>query len=820
MRIEMTTSEELQKKLALAQHQLEIIKMVNDELITELDLEKLLKSVASRAREIVDAETLVIPVINSHRTKYTYKAAEGKNALLILNQTFPVSAGMCGWVLSHQESLIFARDLPWKMDEKTLWEEGMESALLVPLISRGQIVGGLSALGKQGGGSFTREDCELLQIFANQISVAIDNAQIFQELTEEKERTETTLNSIGDAVITTDVEGIIVRANPIACSLLGWQINELLGQHLSDVFKIYNSETREPVDDPVVKVIASGEIVGLANHTVLVSHDGTEYQIADSAAPIRNEQNQLLGVVLVFHDVTEEYALLSELRESEQKHRRLIEHLGNEFFMFIQNVEGEMNYFSPSVFDCLGYTPEELLRNYKSYLTGNEINNQIDLKFTEALGGQKPEPFEIAMKNKQGDECILRVSETPILDRNNQVIAIEGLVQNITEQRELEQSVRQSQKMEAVGQLSGGIAHDFNNQLGVVMGYLDMLKEKSIEGSGEQRWIETAINASQRCVELTQGLLNFSRKKNISQSLVNINQSILSMQNMLEHSITAAIELKLQLEPKLWDVVIDDGELQDVILNLIINARDAMPLGGAIWLLTENIVLHDRQSFYINHLNPGSYIKLSVIDSGTGMNQQTLERIFEPFYTTKSLGQGTGLGMPMVFGFVNRVHGAIDVQSAEGTGTRIDIYVPKARQSIALQETKKQDVDLPQGKESILLVEDEYALRDLAEEFLNSQGYQVYTAENATQAIDILNLNIEIDLLFSDVVMPGGIDGYHLAEQAKKIRPEIKVLLATGYTSHANADDKLTDQIDCVLYKPYSRSILTQRVRRVLDNKL
>jgi len=813
----MPTISELQQQLAKAREHLDIIKMVTEELVTELDFDKLIVSIADKAREIIQAETLVIPIINSDANTYTYKAAVGNNASSILNQTFPISVGMCGWVLSHKKSLIFAKDLPWLMDEKTSWEVGMESALLVPLMARGEIVGGLSGLGKQDGQSFTQEDYDLLVIFANQISIAIDNARAFKELSEEKERTEITLSSIGDAVITTDMEGNIVRANAVAGELLSWTVAELISKPLSSVFKMCHISTSKPVDDPVSRVISSGEMVSMKDHVVMSDRNGREYQIVSNAAPIRLDDGEIVGVVLVFRDVTEENNLLADLRESEQRHRRLIEHLGNEYFMFVQNANGQFVYVSPSVVDCLGYSPQDFIQNYRGFLTENKFNNIIQEKLELGLKGVRSEPYEVEIYNKQGDSCWLRISETPIIDEEDNVIAIDGLVQNITKQRELEMYMRQSQKMEAVGQLSGGIAHDFNNQLGVVLGYLEKIQISVSEDSEQTRWVLAASKASERCVELTKNLLDFSRKKKITQSIVNLNNSLSSMQSMIEHSISENIKLKFQLDSDLHTVAIDEGEFQDVILNLVINARDAMPEGGVLSVITENVSLQHKQAHYLNSLEPGDYIKISIVDSGLGMSEQIVERIFEPFFTTKPVGVGTGLGMPMVFGFINRVNGAVDVRTEEDKGTCIELYIPKTSGKVGL-EMKSEKRVLPEGHEKVLLVEDEEALRCLAEEFLKNLGYEVYSTENASEALNVLTSNAEIDVLFSDVVMPGGIDGYQLVEKARLLRPSIKVLLATGYASQEQAKQNMADEVaDVILYKPYSQSILAQRIRRVLD---
>ncbi len=512
--------------------------------------------------------------------------------------------------------------------------------------------------------------------------------------------------------------------------------------------------------------------------------------------------------------------LIEELKASEYRHRRLIEHLGSEYFMFVQEITTRHSYVSPTVEECLGYTPEDFIENYWNYLTSNKINENINLAFKQALSGEKPEPFEVEIFNSRQQKCCLRISETPVFDSAHRVIAVEGLVHNITQQKQLEETARQSLKMEAVGQLSGGIAHDFNNQLGIVMGYLDMLSADESLSANQLKWVDAAVAASQRCTELTQSLMSFSRKKILSQSVISLNECLMSMRMLLERALTTVAGLEFKLDSEVVNVVADAGELQDAILNLVLNARDAMGSTGTVVITTENVVLDTPQQFRVNKLPGGRYVRLGVEDDGRGMDSETLQRMFEPFFTTKSTGQGTGLGMAMVFGFASRVNGAIDVESKQGEGTKIELYLPQVRQSTVAVKEVAAEQPLPQGSEHILLVEDEPALRDLAEEYLTGLGYQVYVAGNAAQALDIINLGMELDLLFSDVVMPGSMDGFELADEAKKLRPGIKVLMATGYASERQAEKYNINKKDEILYKPYSRSILAQRLRRVLDKEI
>ncbi len=814
MKVVLPTAEDLEKKLQQTRLQLDVLKMISDELSTELDLDKLLDLVAVKARGLIDAESMVVPIINSDRKSYTYRAASGMNAGEIIAMKFPVSVGMCGWVLSKKQPLIFGKDLPWMMDRKTRWEEGMESALLVPLIARGEIVGGLSGLGKKGGGSFTSDDMDLLKIFASQVGIAIDNARIFREMTDEKELSETTLNSIGDAVVVTDVEERVLSANPVACKLLNITQQDMMGQPLKSIFQIYSLNTDKPAADPVEQVLQDGKGFSIGEYQELRSSSGNILPISINVSPIYHD-GQLEGVVLVFRDVSVENALIDEVRINERKYRYLIEHLGDEFFMYSQSVSGKLTYVSPTISNCLGYSQQDFITNCSNYLS----DTKIDEAFQQALAGKTPLPYEVEALNSSGEKCKLRISKNPVIDENGDVIAIEGLVQDVTKLKAFEESVRHSQKLEAIGRLSGGIAHDFNNQLGVIQGYLEMLRDNLPESEIYKRWIDTSMKSTERCIELTRSLVDFSRQRLSSQSIINVNECLESMLSILEHTLTSSIDFHLQLTDAMTNVIADKGEFQDAILNLVINSRDAMPTGGRLDITTEVIRLEAAKRCFINQLSQGRYVRIQVKDAGHGIEKTIFERIFEPFFTTKPMGQGTGLGMAMVFGFINRVNGGIDLDSELGEGTKIELYIPQVRKSSVLKVSDSHSDDLPTGNERILLVEDEPALRELAATYLESLGYKVTAAEDGVKALDVLSKSGQFDMLFSDVVMPGGMDGFELAYQVRQQLPDIKVLMATGYASRKAREDSEADHHDEMLYKPYSRSILAQRVRRVLDNK-
>jgi len=388
------------------------------------------------------------------------------------------------------------------------------------------------------------------------------------------------------------------------------------------------------------------------------------------------------------------------------------------------------------------------------------------------------------------------------------------------ERMEVEASLRRSQKMDAIGQLSGGIAHDFNNQLGIIIGYLDFLKDYVGDDEKPAKWVEISTSAALRCTDLTRQLLSFSRTHTNEKLVVDINVKLKEMQTMFARSVTPAIDVQYSLSENLWLTKIDPGDFQDAILNLVINARDAMPGGGQLLIETSNKTLDADSVLQGVGEKSGDYVQLIISDNGCGMDKATQERVFEPFYTTKPKGKGTGLGMSMVYGFVKRFGGFIKIYSEVDVGTTMRLYLPRCTETNE-DVVNEQEIEsrLSRGEETILVVDDEIDLLHLAENYLLDLGYRVVIAENAAQALDILKENKKIDMLFSDVVMPGGMNGYELAEKAVEHIPGLKVLLTSGFTSKTIAHNGLAKFSANLLNKPYRKTDLAQRIRQVLDEK-
>lgn len=523
-------------------------------------------------------------------------------------------------------------------------------------------------------------------------------------------------------------------------------------------------------------------------------------------------------------------AIEREIREYHIRKEALITEIRNK-----KNLQGMMDHTLAIIYikDTLGHYT----------FVNQRFENVFKINVADVIGKTNFEifPQEIAEKLHLNDEDVLKVGHAleseeiaphddglhtyvstkfPLFDENEKISAVCSISTDITDRKLQDEQLRRSQKMDAIGQLSGGIAHDFNNQLGIVIGYLDFLRNYFQDKGKQNKWVVTASKATLRCMDLTRQLLSFSRRKPIEKSIVDINETFDDIETVISRSVTPEVEISYNKSKKLWLTEIDKNEFQDVLLNLIINARDAIPAGGSIFISTNNIYLDENFVSHNTEVKCGEYVQLIVKDTGMGMSQSTIERIFEPFFTTKSDGKGTGLGLSMVYGFVNRYQGHIKVYSKPEKGTSFHIYLPRSKAKKSNIKVKAEHlVELPGGKEHILIVDDERLLLDLASEYLTGLGYKICMAENALKALDILAKK-NIDLLFTDIVMPGGVNGYVLAEKAKSIKPNLKVLLTSGYTSKNLSRNVLSSFSDNLLSKPYRKADLAQRVRMVLDQGL
>lgn len=453
----------------------------------------------------------------------------------------------------------------------------------------------------------------------------------------------------------------------------------------------------------------------------------------------------------------------------------------------------------------------------------DDPSKRVAEKFTEAIARiqqtQSLVSIDYAMKLR-GEPKHFEARLLPLPD--NQILVI---VRNITKNKQAEEALRaseeqlrQAQKMEAVGRLAGGVAHDFNNLLTVILGHCELLVEQNRTGKLSRESVEEVQSAAQRASQLTRQLLAFSRKQVLQPKVLNLNDVVTDIEKMTRRLIGEDIELRTMLNPSLGLVTADPGQIEQVILNLVVNARDAMPRGGRILIETNNVTLDQRSSFKHRELEPGDYVMLAITDTGVGMTDSVKEHLFEPFFTTKGPGKGTGLGLATCFGIVRQSGGDIRVYSEPNRGTAFKIFFPRTGHSAVSETTPPATVSPNRGSETVLLIEDEMSVRRLAATALRSCGYIVHEAGDGVEALQSISSehSPKFDLIISDMIMPR-MGGKELLEHVQLKLPGIKVLLVSGYTDDALVDRGALGPGIAFLEKPFSLKQLAQRVREVLD---
>jgi PAS domain S-box-containing protein len=422
---------------------------------------------------------------------------------------------------------------------------------------------------------------------------------------------------------------------------------------------------------------------------------------------------------------------------------------------------------------------------------------------------------EVQGRHKSGMvfPCELSVGEMRQGDRR----AFIGIIRDLSERKRIEQELVHAQKMEAVGQLTGGVAHDFNNLLTVIMGNLEMLQAK-LDDPEQQALADEAREAAELGAQLTSRLLGFARRQALRPRVVDANELVLDMSDLLRRTLGQAVQISTVLGSRLWKVLADPGQLENAILNLAINARDAMPEGGKLIVETSNAEF-DAADLVGHELAPGAYVSISITDTGTGMTPEVRQRAIDPFFTTKPAGVGSGLGLSMVYGFARQTGGDLRIQSEPGQGTTVTIYLPRAAQqeAAAAERAAEDGVAETSRGEAILVVEDDARVRLVTVRRLRELGYGVEEAESGESALALLKAGRRFGLLFTDVLMPGGISGPELARQARKLDPEMRVLLSSGYADPEAMRGAMAELGADLLRKPYKRSELAAAVRRALD---
>ncbi|KQT70361.1 histidine kinase [Methylobacterium sp. Leaf465] len=468
-----------------------------------------------------------------------------------------------------------------------------------------------------------------------------------------------------------------------------------------------------------------------------------------------------------------------------------------------------------------GYTRDELIGTNCRFLQGPETDREVVTELRVAIAEQREFSTEIINYRKDGSSFWNALFVSPVFNRAGDLVYFFGSQLDVSRRRDAEESLHQAQKMESLGQLTGGIAHDFNNLLQVISGHnevmLALIDHPTIDVGRLRRAGEAVRDASERAAKLTHQLLAFSRKQRLEGRLLNLNGLVQSMSEMAERTLGDDVTLKQSLASDLWNTRIDPTQAEVALLNVLLNARDAMPGGGSVTVKTENLLIEDEDTALFKTVGPGAYVVVSVTDTGSGMPAEILNRVMEPFFTTKGEGKGTGLGLAMVYGFAKQSGGSVKIYSEVGHGTTVRLLFPASDQKIEDERRASQRAADRHGTETVLVVDDRPDVAETAGMILEDFGYKVIVADGPRAAIEFLDGERRIDLLFTDLIMPGGMNGVMLARAARERQPKIKVLLTTGYAeaSMERSDAGGTDFE--IINKPYKRLELARRVRRVID---
>ncbi|HSZ74995.1 MAG TPA: ATP-binding protein, partial [Rhizomicrobium sp.] len=518
----------------------------------------------------------------------------------------------------------------------------------------------------------------------------------------------------------------------------------------------------------------------------------------------------------------ERYKTADALRDSDERFRSLANNLPGVLYRRIVTSDGRIRelYVSPGVKELLGVEPEEFVEKDITLLDFAHPEDRPRKIRALMEHGAKLQTLVIEIRKVSRDNKIRwwQIHTTPVRLANGDT-QWDGLAIDITDRKLAEQQLHQAVKMEAVGQLTGGVAHDFNNLLTVILANADILVEDLENNPPLRAQAELVRKAAERGADLTRGLLAFSRKQALEPKPTDVNKLIARMDDLLRRALGEQIEIETVAGAGLWRAQIDPTQLESALLNLAINARDAMPGGGKLTLETVNAHVDDTYASIHNEVSPGQYVLVSVSDTGAGMSKETMARAFEPFFSTKEVGKGTGLGLSMVFGFVKQSGGHVKIYSELGKGTTIKLYLPRSYEAADMDAPTTQSREEPRGLETILLVEDDELVRTHVEGLLRHLGYNVVTAHNGVAALAMLERGEEVDLLFTDIVMPGGMSGRQLAEKAAALRPDLKILYTSGYTENAIVHHGHLDPGVHLIRKPYRRQELALKLRMLLDKK-
>ncbi|SEL03673.1 hybrid sensor histidine kinase/response regulator [Halomonas daqiaonensis] len=603
-------------------------------------------------------------------------------------------------------------------------------------------------------------------------------------------------------IVQADTQGRFLYANQAFCDMVGYSEEEL---RATDFLALTHPDDRQTNTDELRRLLA-GTTNSFVIEKRLLDYRGGIAWCRNSVSAQRDMHGTIVSLVAVIEDITAQREAETHQRSLAQRLTRSLENMGDAFYLLDENW----------CFSYLNHQAERVLKRSAAELLGHSVWDA----FPEAQESELWACYHAAIESGEAQQFTFYFPPLAHWFEVNAYPGEEGLAvyfRTVTEKKRLEAQLQEAHRMEAIGHLTGGMAHDFNNLLTVVMGNADLLVEALADDTRLSPLAQAVADSAQRGADLTQRLLAFARRQALAPQPTDINRLIHGLTEMLRRTLGDQIELSFHPGGGLWSANIDPSQLESAILNLSINARDAMPDGGQLTIETRNTSLSAQYADSHLELAPGDYVCVAVSDTGTGIPEAIRERVFEPFFTTKEKGKGTGLGLSMVFGFLKQSAGHVNLYSEEGEGTTIKLYLPRIRQAAADPQPLPREESRLSGSETLLVVEDDEAVRKYVVAQLEAAGYGVRQAKDGPSALAILADDTTIALLFTDVMMPGGMTGRELAIAARRLRPDLKVVYTSGYTENAIVHNGRLDEGVRFLGKPYRPVALLKVIRETLD---
>jgi PAS domain S-box-containing protein len=609
------------------------------------------------------------------------------------------------------------------------------------------------------------------------------------------------------AIYLLDPQGLITTWNAGAQRFKGYDASEVIGRNFS---MFYTPEDRANGAPQRSLQIAASE-GRFETEGWRVRKDGSRFWASVVLDPIR-EHGQIVGYAKVTRDISDRKASIDALRGALAANQAIFD--SSVDVICAIDGQGVFTKVSKSAVNVWGYEAEELVgQSFINFVHPDDREATLATDRQIVMGGRPTYAFRNRYIHKNG--AVVPIAWSAVWSEEQQAVIC--IARDMTESLAAEEKLRQSQKMEAVGRLTGGIAHDFNNLLTIILGGSEALLQENPDNSAVRELAEMIRSAGERGSELTSQLLAFARRQPLEPRSVHVNDLLVDMEGLLRRTLGEDVELSVAQDEHAWRTTVDKVQLELAVLNLAINARDAMPSGGKLTIETANVTLDEAYCKANDDVAVGEYLMIALTDDGEGMSPETVSQAFEPFFTTKPTGKGTGLGLSMVHGFVKQSKGSIKIYSELGVGTTLKLYLPRSEEDEACEDETADDLGLPHGEEHILLVEDDDLLREHASKQLLSLGYRVSVAASGPEALALIETLGDFDLLFTDVVMPDGLNGRQLAEKVRTLRPEVKVLYTSGYAENAIIHHGRLDPGVDLLIKPYRKRELALKVRKVLN---